>query len=302
MARKPKKPHKKKTLRSDIERRTRALVTPEGVTLNLRLASAGSRAGAFMIDALIMLAVLIALTIAAFLLIGGTRTVGPAAIIWLLGFFLLRNFYFTLFESGIRAATPGKRALKLRVVARDGGRLSGGAILARNLMREVEVFLPLIFLLTAQAEGFSNRWLGLIGFGWTAIFLFMPLFNRDRLRAGDLLAGTWVVENERPKIAPDLLAANDRESIDAYAFTPAELEAYGQFEVQRLEDVLHRNDRDTITTVAGVIRRKIGRRDEGGNWANDRAFLDAYYAAARLHLERRLLFGQRKRDKFDSAG
>ena len=32
-----------------------------------------------------------------------------AAIIWLLGFFLLRNFYFTLFEMRARAATPGKR-------------------------------------------------------------------------------------------------------------------------------------------------------------------------------------------------
>lgn len=298
MARRPKTRSSKL---SDVERRTRELVTPEGVTLHLRLATAGSRAGAFTIDALIMLATLIALTIAAVLLIGSTGHASAPLIIWFLGFFLLRNFYFTLFESGTRAATPGKRALKLRVVARDGGRLTGGAILARNLMREVEVFLPLIFLLVAQAEGFSNRWLGLIGFGWTAIFIFMPLFNRDRLRAGDLLAGTWVVENERPKIAPDLLAANDTARIDSYAFTPAELETYGQFEIQRLEDVLHRNDPDTVTTVAGVIRRKIGRRDEGGNWGHDRDFLEAYYAAARLHLERRLLFGQRKRDKFDSA-
>ena len=47
---------------SDVQRRTRELVTPEGVTLHLRLASAGSRAGAFTIDAVIMLATLIALT------------------------------------------------------------------------------------------------------------------------------------------------------------------------------------------------------------------------------------------------
>ena len=299
MARRPKNSGPKL---SDTQRRTRELVTPEGVTLHLRLASAGSRAGAFTIDAVIMLVTLITLTIGAVLLLRGTRHESAPLMIWLLGFFLLRNFYFTLFESGTRAATPGKRALKLRVIARDGGRLTGGAILARNLMREVEVFLPLIFLLTAQAEGFSNRWLGLIGFGWTAIFLFMPLFNRDRLRAGDLLAGTWVVENERPRIAPDLLAANDRDAIDAYGFTPEELEIYGQFEIQRLEEVLHRNDPDTLITVAGVIRRKINRRDEGGSWGRDRAFLEAYYAATRLHLERRLLFGQRKRDKFDSAG
>jgi uncharacterized RDD family membrane protein YckC len=277
-------------------RRIRELVTPEGVVLHLRLASAGSRAAAFSIDAAIMLAALIAVTVLAVFILGGFRTFGPAAIIWLLGLFLLRNFYFTLFESGARAATPGKRALKLRVVARDGGRLTGGAVLARNLMREIEVFLPLIFVVSARAEGFSNRWLALFGFVWTGIFLFMPLFNRDRLRAGDMLAGTWVVENERPKIAPDLIARPNPRA-EHYSFTPAELAVYGQFEVQRLEEVLRRDDRDAIVTVAGVIRRKLGRVDEG----DDRAFLDAYYAAARLHLERRLLFGQRKRDKFDAA-
>ncbi|PKP91037.1 MAG: RDD family protein [Alphaproteobacteria bacterium HGW-Alphaproteobacteria-16] len=284
------------------ERRRRALITPEGVELHLRLGSAASRAGAFVIDATIMLTVLILVTILAALLAGGFKTFGPAAVIWLLGFFLLRNFYFTLFESGGRAATPGKRALKLRVVARDGGRLTGGAILARNLMREVEVFLPLIFIVSARTQGVSNRWVALIGFAWTAIFLFMPLFNRDRLRAGDMLAGTWVVENERPKIAPDLLAQTDQDDIAAHDFAPHELETYGQFEVQRLEEVLRRNDDDTITTVASVIRRKLGRTDRYGSVEQDRAFLDAYYAAARLHLERRMLFGQRKRDKFDSTG
>lgn len=273
----------------------RRLVTPEGVPLNLRLASAAARAGAFTIDATIMLAMLIALTLAAFFILGGFQTVGPAAIIWLLGFFLLRNFYFTLFESGTRAATPGKRLLKLRVVARDGGRLTGGAVLARNLMREVEVFLPLIFIASARAQGFSSRWLALFGFVWTGIFLLMPLFNRDRLRAGDMLAGTWVVENERPRIAPDLM--NDTLVATDQDFTPSELEVYGEYEIQRLEKALHNDDPDAITTIAGIVRRKIGRPDRG----DDRAFLAAYYAAARLHLERRLLFGQRKRDKFDSS-
>ena len=46
---------------------------------------------------------------------------------------------------GGRGATPGKRMLGLRVVARDGARLTGGAVIARNAMREIEVFLPLSF-------------------------------------------------------------------------------------------------------------------------------------------------------------
>ena len=47
--------------------------------------------------------------------------------------------------------------------------------------------------------------------------------------------------------------------------------------------------------VAAAIRRKLGRPDEG----HDLAFLESYYAALRGELERRLLFGRRKKDKFD---
>ncbi len=277
----------------------RQLVTPEGVPLNLRLGSGGARAGAFMIDAIIMLAVLIAASLLIFsLAIGGPDGARSLyAIIWLIGFFVLRNFYFVLFEAGRRAATPGKRLMKLRVVSRDGGRLTGSAVLARNLMREIEVFLPLAFLGFASAEGMASRWTAVLALGWTLILLFLPLFNRDRLRAGDLIAGTWVVEREVRKLGEDLLiqTASEKDRGRIAPFTAAELDAYGTLELQRLEDVLRRNDRADLFAVAGAIRRKLDRADDGA----DLAFLEAYYAALRRHLERKLLFGTRKRDKFD---
>lgn len=292
MARRPRKPRVPRTL-------DRQLVTPEGVPLNLRLGSAGARAGAFTIDAIIMLAILIgtSLLIAA-LAIGGPG--GPQslyAIVWLLGFFVLRNFYFVLHEAGRRAATPGKRLMKLRVVSRDGARLTGAAVLARNLMREIEVFLPLMFLGFAFAEGMASRWTAVLALGWALILLFLPLFNRDRLRAGDLIAGTWVVEREVRKLGEDLLiqTAHEKDRARIAPFTTAELDAYGAFELQRLEDVLRRNDRADLFAVAGAIRRKLGRVDDEA----DLAFLEAYYGDLRRHLERKLLFGQRKRDKFD---
>jgi len=46
-----------------------------------------------------------------------------AVVIFVLIAFLLRSFYFTLFELGRRAATPGKMALKIRVAARGKARL-----------------------------------------------------------------------------------------------------------------------------------------------------------------------------------
>ncbi len=293
--RKPRKPRVARTL-------DRQLVTPEGVPLNLRLGSAGSRAGAFLIDAIIMLAVVIGASLLILALaIGGPRGAASLyAVVWLLGFFLLRNFYFVLFEAGKRAATPGKRLMKLRVVSRDGGRLTGSAVLARNLLREIEVFLPLFFLAFAFAEGMATAWTATLALGWASLLAFLPLFNRDRLRAGDLIAGTWVVEREVRKLGDDLLiqTAHAQDQARIAPFTAAELDAYGAFELQRLEEVLRRNDRADLYAVATAIRRKLGRHEEG----YDLAFLEAYYAALRHHLERKLLFGQRKRDKFDQFG
>lgn len=294
MAERQRKPRLPRTL-------DRQLVTPEGVPLNLRLGSAGARAGAFVIDAIIMFLVLIGASLLIFsLAIGGpTGAASLYAIIWLLGFFVLRNFYFVLHEAGRRAATPGKRIMKLRVVSRDGARLTGAAVLARNLMREIEVFLPLAFLGFASAEGMATKWTATLALGWALILLFLPLFNRDRLRAGDLIAGTWVVEREVRKLGEDLLiqTAHEKDRGRIAPFTLAELNAYGAFELQRLEDVLRRNDRGDMFSVAAAIRRKIGRADDGA----DLAFLEAYYGDLRRHLERKLLFGQRKRDKFDDG-
>ena len=98
----------------------RTLVTPEGVDLQLSLADGGQRVGAFLIDLLIMFLTLLVMTILVGILIGaiGLQGVEVGIIIWLLGFFLLRNFYFIILEMGPRAATFGKRAVGLRVVAR----------------------------------------------------------------------------------------------------------------------------------------------------------------------------------------
>ncbi|WP_230769559.1 RDD family protein [Sphingomonas sp. Leaf4] len=293
MARRKRPPRPPRTL-------VRQLVTPEGVPLTIRLGSGGARAGAFVIDTLLMLVLLIGASLLIFwAAIGGGAHGATSAyqIIWLLGYFCLRNFYFVGFEAGRRAATPGKRMMKLRVVSRDGARLTGAAVLARNLLREIEVFLPLTFLAFANAEGMADKWTAVLGFGWAAIFLLFPLFNRDRMRAGDLIAGTWVVEREVRKLGEDLLieTAHASERARIAPFSAADLDAYGAFELQRLEEVLRRGDRDDLYQVASAIRRKLGRGDDRA----DLAFLEAYYGALRGHLERKLLFGKRKVDKFD---
>src|SRR5690606_22454880 len=192
------------------QRTQRAFVTPEGVDLRLHIGDAGQRAAAFLLDAGIIIAVLFAFTLVAIFGAavaagsGGSAGAEVVVVIWLLGFFLLRNFYFTAFELSAAAATPGKRALGLRVASRDGGRLRAESVFARNAMRELEVFLPLSLLVTQAGQGGVDSWMYLLAFVWAAIFVFFPLFNRDRLRLGDLVGGTWVVRTPRRKLTRDM--------------------------------------------------------------------------------------------------
>lgn len=275
--------------------RRRSLVTPEGVDLHLSLAEYGQRAGAFMIDLIAMLLVLIAVTILVGILIAslGRQGLELGAVIWLLGFFLLRNFYFILLETGPRAATYGKRMLGLRVVARGGDRLTADRVIARNLTREIEFYLPLSFLLYNLAEGTGGGLTALVGLLWTGLFVIFPFFNKDRLRIGDLLAGTWVVNVPRRRLGIDRLQAE--RPAESFAFTDEQLDVYGIYELQTLEEVLRAAQPETIATVAKTIRYKIGATLLG----NDHDFLIAYYDAVRARMERGLLFGKRREDKFD---
>ena len=275
----------------------REFVTPEGVDLRLRIGEASERAAAFLLDAAIIVGGMIGLTVlclVAFMGAGAGEQAGEwIAIVWLIGFFAARNVYFIAFELGPRAATPGKRALGLRVAARRGGRLAADAIFARNAMREIEVYLPLTFLLSRGQD--VDAWIILLGCIWCGVFALFPLFNRDRLRIGDLVAGTWVVKTARRRLLPDLV---ERGSGDQrFAFTQRQVDAYGVKELHVLEDVLRRNHLPTVTAVAERIRTKIAwtRGPDEADWA----FLDAYYAALRRRLETRMLLGKRRKDKFD---
>ena len=277
----------------------RRLVTPEGVDLGLSLAGAGQRIAAFLLDGLFMILTLIAFTLLALSGAFATRSSGGGeliAIIWMLGFFLLRNGYFILMELRPRAATLGKRICGLRVVARSGSRLTADMVIARNLIREIEFFLPLSFLGYGAGTGSAGTLTGLAGLAWTCLFLFFPLMNKDRLRVGDLLAGTWVIEVPKRRLTYDLMRA-DANTAGAYAFSEEQLDAYGIYELQTLEQVLREGNGEALATVSWTIRNKIGYGEVEGHLG----FLEAYYAALRQRLERKLLFGRRRANKYEEA-
>ncbi|MEL1249224.1 RDD family protein [Aurantiacibacter gilvus] len=288
-------------LQSDLSTRSRMLVTPEGLALPLTVGSKGARAGALVLDLVILMmgfiAVMVLLSAIGVGLLdmsGDDVDSSPVLqfliVVIILLMFLSRYGYFLWFELGPRAATPGKRLVGLRVAARDGGRLTAEMVIARNLVRDVEVFLPSFFLFGGGAfAGVS----GLAAFIWLAIFVLFPVFNKDALRAGDMVAGTWVVEAKQAKLKEAMSLAPDRST--EYRFGEAELSVYGEHELQVLEGVLRQNRPESLREVAEAITTKIGWQLGAGD---EREFLEAFYAALRGHLESGMRFGKRKRDKF----
>lgn len=275
-------------------RRRRDLLTPEGVPLGVTIASASARFVALVLDLIIIGIVMVAVFAMVLLAFGtfGRAAIEPIMVAVALSGFALRMVYFILFEGRGRAATPGKRFLGLRVVSRDGGPLSIDQVVARNLMREVELFLPFMVIGSMTATGDAGGWAALAGLIWALGFSFFLKFNRDRMRIGDLLAGTWVVERHRSGREVDLA----QESTPHFEFSADALSAYGIHELHRLEDVLRQGDEPALRTVADAIARRIG---YDGPMPDDRRFLTDYYGGLRAHLERQLLLGKRREDKHD---
>ena len=275
----------------------RTIVTPEGVALPVELAGRGERAVAFLIDLTILVAAIVGLLLLGLYLNARGIPVDPLLIFLLLATFVLRSFYFIFFELLWNGRTPGKRITRIRVVDRAGGHLRADAVFARNLMREAEVFLPLTLFPVLVVRGNAGGMATVLALVWLLVLALLPLFNRDRRRAGDLVAGTWVVKSPRAALMPDV--AGGAEAVaPAFAFTNEQLGVYGIHELQTLETVLR-----LTGTSAGKAREEVASRVRGRiGWrepapADDGEFLKAFYAALRADLERRLAFGERRADK-----
>jgi uncharacterized RDD family membrane protein YckC len=156
----------------------RAVGTPEGVELNLRLAGPVARAYAWLIDLFLRLTGMLVL----WLTLIPLGRLGQGA--WLIVWFCVEWLYPVAFEIWGRGATPGKKLMGLRVVNDDGTPVGRWAAVTRNLLRAVD-FLP---------------------FGYGLGFVAMVL-NRDFKRLGDIVAGTVVIYVERARPASAVPAA-----------------------------------------------------------------------------------------------
>jgi uncharacterized RDD family membrane protein YckC len=274
-----------------VRRRRREIVSPEGVPLTVELAEYTERAMAFFLDLCFSFGAALLLYLP--LLFVNFHDAGGKLLTGILMFitFLARNAYFLHFELAWQGATPGKRIAGLRVVDRKGGPLLPSAVIARNLTRELEMFMPIGIILVLSVGG----WMIALGGLWVLLLALLPLFNRDKMRAGDFIGGTIVIALPKSALREDIAAAEFH-----YTFTERQLSAYGAFELQVLEELLRRplthESVKVLRDVGDKIRNKIGWKEE---ILPDREvlFLKDFYTAERAFLEREQLFGHARPDK-----
>ena len=185
------------------------------------------------------------------------------------------------------------------MIAADGGPLTTEQVVARNLTREFELFLP-IAVLTAPREVLPEAPVWVV---WALIFWIvglglLPVLTHRRARIGDFLAGTVVVIEPKEELAFDLADSGTAEP--SYRFTQEQLDIYGIKELQVLEDVLRRDDSMSRNEL---LRRILDRVVDKIEWPDAvpyieaEQFLQAFYAAQRHRLENQMLMGKRREEK-----
>src|SRR6202012_107313 len=137
--------------------------TPEGISIPIRPAGFAVRATAFLVDALIRIALFS--VCASLFSMGRKGGVG----LFLISAFVINWLSPVLFEMSAAAATPGKRIFGLYVLMANGLPITPTGCLIRNLLRVVDM-LPLLY----------------------AFAIVSILLRRDSRRLGDLAAGTVV--------------------------------------------------------------------------------------------------------------
>ncbi|SLN56257.1 RDD family protein [Roseovarius albus] len=272
------------------------LLPPEGVPIAFEISSAGSRLGAQLLDILITFGGMFLLFVV--LIWMGVFDWGLLATLFFLLTFLIRIPYYIFAELVWNGRTIGKRIVKIRVVSDNGGRLTPHQIVARNLMKEVEVFLPIATLLSGQFDTSLTGWML---FFWMVGILLVPLLNKHRQRLGDMIAGTLVVDQPQLVLMPDLSTRSATKG-NGFVFDTGQLGVYGRYELQVLEEILRSRPQSLEQTkrmqeVARTIVRKIGYQQRllPNDYWN---FLNDFYRQQREFLENRHLFGDTRENKF----
>lgn len=136
--------------------------------------------------------------------------VGLVTLIMGLGSFV----YFGLSELLMRGQTPGKRLLRIRVAKVDGFSLDATGILVRNAFRVVD-HIPLLWV--------------------------VPLLSARSQRAGDMVAGTVVISDEKPQLSAVRVELAERSVLESeFRFDGSSLNKLTDTDLHTVEQMLER--------------------------------------------------------------
>lgn len=176
-----------------------------GVDVELRIAGAGSRSYAFIIDWHIRFILAFAYFIVSLIAYYGSWRLmdamngswsGSQMLIVTAPTFVIYFLYHPILEVAMRGSTPGKRMAGVRIVTRTGDIPSAGALLMRNVFRLIDS-MPSVYL----------------------VGLITVMITAQHVRIGDLAAGTLLIldrdESERSfaRLAPTR-AGLDPQAVD----------------------------------------------------------------------------------------
>ena len=160
--------------------RKHTVITPSNIEVELRLAGAGSRFGAFVIDTLVQLLLILlfsGISLGVYYRFFSQNGIGQVSgtllAVLLVGAFAVYLGYFILLENIMNGQTIGKKFLGLRVIQENGEPATFYQILLRGFLR----------------SSVDSLYVG----------GFVILFSKKNKRIGDMAAGTVVVSENRAK-------------------------------------------------------------------------------------------------------
>jgi uncharacterized RDD family membrane protein YckC len=172
------------------------VVTGEAVVLDLAVARFPARLLAQLIDIAVQLPVLVIVQVIVAKTLGAQLNGASAGAVRSLGIVLVVIGYPVIFETVSRGKTLGKIALGLRVVADDGGPERFRQALIRGLMAAFVEIWPL-----AIAAAFEDILLVVVGLIGIPAGLITSMASSRGKRLGDMLAGTFMIQERVPRTA-----------------------------------------------------------------------------------------------------
>ena len=195
----------------ELDNRVR-VITPENIEFDYRVAGPFIRGLAYLLDLIILLVGLLILQTIYFFLLGlfvawlfSNGMTGTAETFGAMGFAVFMVFamfviwsYGSICEARFHGRTLGKMATNLRVITREGHKITYGQAYIRNLVRlgELLPFIPLATLI-GWIPMFADMPVSPFGPPSCLVALIAMTLNSKNQRIGDILAGTMVIIEEK---------------------------------------------------------------------------------------------------------